>query len=242
MRASVVEEQPTKEAASRNPRAPRPPAFLTTRAADPYPHRAGGLRVPGRFRRAPALRRTPSTSVGPPVPAGRRGLRRWEECRGVPTGRPWLRCRRHRHGLPHGCRVAQPPWAQLQPDEGRERRLGRPARCPAALDRLGNRVGLGQSARCLARDDIDPAFDEGEHRLEASGAASCDSVFGGINEPSTMAWRSSSGFDGSNPGQIFKFRRVDADAAREVGDRADQVKSQPPGAAEQAVASSRTAR
>ena len=41
-----------------------------------------------------------------------------------------------------------------------------------------------------------------------ASAASWASVFGGISEPSTMAWRSSSGFDGSKPSASSSSRSV----------------------------------
>jgi hypothetical protein len=50
-----------------------------------------------------------------------------------------------------------------------------------------------------------------------------------MREPSTIAWRSSSGFDGSNP----SARSSSRDAAGEFGDRRDQVEPQPPGVPEQ---------
>ena len=63
--------------------------------------------------------------------------------------------------------VAQPAGAQLEPDEGAEGLLGRPAGGPAAAHGLAERVGLGEvvAGRAVG-DDVDPPLDEGEQGLE----------------------------------------------------------------------------
>ena len=68
---------------------------------------------------------------------------------------------------PQVGRVAQTPWAQLEPDESGEGLLGRTTD-PTAPDRLGERSRLGQvGGGGQVAHVVDPTLGEREQRLES---------------------------------------------------------------------------
>ncbi len=81
-------------------------------------------------------------------------------------------------GAPHRRRLSEAAWSQFQADEGGKGPLGRAAGCPAAPDRLGERVGVGQPVARGVRDNSrNPAFDEREQRFQPR---ECGLLFVGV--------------------------------------------------------------
>ena len=81
-----------------------------------------------------------------------------------------------RDRLPHRGGLAQAPRAQLEADEGRERRLGRSAGRPAAAHRLGDRrrPAAGASVASAVTTSTQPSISASMVSRRAS-AASCSS-------------------------------------------------------------------
>ena len=87
---------------------------------------------------------------------------------------------RRRQALPDGRRLAQPARPQFQPDQRRERPLGRPAGGPAPPDRLPQGVG-GRQVRGggLVRHGLHPALDQRQGGAQAGEARIRDVVEAG---------------------------------------------------------------
>ena len=139
-------------------------------------------------------------------------------------------------GGPEVGRVAQPARPQLQPHEGREGGLGRPAARAASAGRsrpAAPAAGIHGAVAWVTTSSTQPST-RASIVSSRSSVASCSGVFCGSNSPPSSVALSSSRLVGSIcPTGLLQRGGVDGDAGRVLLDQHEHLLAQPAGGGEQ---------